>query len=184
MGLWGRVRRAAVSTGAVLVLVSLLNAPLTPAAAGAPTVGSDPAYGWPLSPVPSVVRRFEPPAERWLPGHRGVDLAAVPGAVVRSAGAGVVHFSGPVAGKPVVSIRHADGLLTTYEPVAGSVRAGAVVGRGSPIGVLEAGHAGCRTGCLHWGARRGAGSSAVYLDPLALLDLVRVRLKPLQPGDV
>jgi murein DD-endopeptidase MepM/ murein hydrolase activator NlpD len=118
-----------------------------------------------------------------LPGHRGVDLAAPAGVTVLSAGDGVVHFAGSVAGKSVVSIRHGDGLLTTYEPVTASVRAGTAVARGSPIGVLESGHEGCNRPCLHWGARRGAGASATYLDPLALLGVVRVRLKPLRPGD-
>jgi murein DD-endopeptidase MepM/ murein hydrolase activator NlpD len=148
-----------------------------PSAHAAPVGSSD--FGWPLSPEPTVVRRFELPEKRWLAGHRGVDLAAPSGSVVRSAGAGVVNFAGLVAGKPVVSVRHADGLLTTYEPVTASVNKGAVVARGSPIGVLDAGHGGCRSPCLHWGARRGTGSSAQYLDPLALLGEIRVRLKPL-----
>ncbi len=141
-------------------------------------------YGWPLVPRPAVVRAFDPPEQRWMPGHRGVDLASTAGAVVFSAGAGVVNFAGDVGGKSVVSVRHADGLLTTYEPVTPSVRAGQPVSRGSPIGTLLAGHPGCLTVCLHWGARRGAGSGARYLNPLALLGEVRVRLKPVQPGDV
>ena len=45
-----------------------------------------------------VVRRFSPPPHPWLPGHRGVDLAGRPGAVVRAAGAGTVVFAGTVAG--------------------------------------------------------------------------------------
>src|SRR5688572_15884972 len=43
-------------------------------------------YRWPLDGTPTVVRRFEPPPGRWLPGHRGVDLAAAPGATVYAAG--------------------------------------------------------------------------------------------------
>jgi murein DD-endopeptidase MepM/ murein hydrolase activator NlpD len=81
-----------------------------------------------------------------------------------------------VAGRPVVSIAHADGLRTTYEPVDPSVAAGQQVARGSPIGTLGGGHAGCpREACLHWGLRRGE----TYLDPLALLRLPRIRLLPL-----
>jgi murein DD-endopeptidase MepM/ murein hydrolase activator NlpD len=183
MALWRAFHRATTTVVAAVLTVSILSAPWTPVAGTAPASGTDQGYGWPLSPVPSVVRRFEPPAQRWLAGHRGVDLAAPAGAVVRSAGDGIVHFAGQVAGKPVVSIRHPDGLLTTYEPVTGSVSEGMSVSRGSPIGMLDSGHAGCPSACLHWGARRGAGASAVYFDPLALLGLVRVRLKPLQPGD-
>ncbi|MFT4088884.1 MAG: M23 family metallopeptidase, partial [Gordonia sp. (in: high G+C Gram-positive bacteria)] len=126
---------------------------------------------------------FDPPAQRWLPGHRGVDLSAAPGAVVLAARAGTVRFAGAVGGKPVVSILHPDGITTTYEPVRGDVRAGDRVERGEPIGTLEARHPGCpAAACLHWGARRGAGSSAKYLNPLSLVGAVRVRLKPLSGG--
>jgi murein DD-endopeptidase MepM/ murein hydrolase activator NlpD len=133
-------------------------------------------FGWPLDGVPAVVRRFDPPPQPWLPGHRGVDLAASPGATVRAAGPGTVAFAGTVAGRGVVSVQHANGLRTTYEPVEPSVVAGAAVAAGAPVGVLAAGHAGCPVAaCLHWGLRRGE----VYLDPLALLGFVRVRLLPL-----
>lgn len=131
-----------------------------------------------MSPTPTVVNGFAPPPERWLPGHRGVDLAAPAGALVRAAGHGVINFAGMVGGKHVVSIRHPDGLLTTYEPVTATVTTGQPVSRGGSIGMLLAGHAGCTSPCLHWGARRGAGASAVYFDPLALLGQVQVRLKP------
>lgn len=134
-------------------------------------------YGWPLLPRPTVVRGFDPPAQRWLAGHRGVDLVGA--GVVLAAGAGTVRFASAVADRQVVSILHADGIVTTYEPVEPTVTAGAVVARGSPIGVLAPGHAGCAVACLHWGARRGTGRSATYLDPRALVGAVRVRLLPI-----
>jgi murein DD-endopeptidase MepM/ murein hydrolase activator NlpD len=94
---------------------------------------------------------------------------------VLSAGDGVVVFAGMVAGRPVVSLDHADGLRTTYEPVDPSVAPGTRVTRGAPIGALAAGHAGCPvSACLHWGLRRGQ----TYLDPMALLRPSRVRLLP------
>ncbi len=133
-------------------------------------------YRWPLDGSPPVLRRFAAPATPWGAGHRGVDLGGVAGTVVRAAGPGVVHFAGLVAGTGVVSIAHADGLLTTYEPVRPLVRAGQRVAAGDPIGVLVAGHLGCPSAaCLHWGLRRGRA----YLDPLALLGLAPVRLLPL-----
>ncbi|TYB37637.1 M23 family metallopeptidase [Micromonospora sp. AP08] len=135
-------------------------------------------FRWPLAGAPRVVRRFDPPPQPWLPGHRGVDLAATPGAEVRSAGAGVVLFAGTVAGRPVVTVGHADGLRTTYEPVRPGPAAGARVTAGTPLGLLIAGHPGCAAAaCLHWGLRRGEE----YLDPLALLGLGPVRLLPLDP---
>ena len=106
---------------------------------------------------------------------QGATAAGTVGAA--AAGAGVMVFAGMVAGRPVVSIDHADGLRTTYEPVTPSVGAGRRVSRGSPIGTLAAGHAGCPgSACLHWGLRRGEN----YLDPLDLLRPPRVRL--LTPG--
>lgn len=171
--------RAAVPDPVVLVHpVGLVH----PVAGRRPAVGLGPvarlraaAYRWPLAP-PSVLRRFDPPPERWLPGHRGVDLGASPGATIRSAGPGVVVFAGRVAGRGVVSVAHAGGLRTTYEPVTATVSAGDRVAAGDPLGTIEIGHPGCpEPVCLHWGLRRGGD----YLDPLALLGLGRVRLLPL-----
>ncbi|MEV4813932.1 murein hydrolase activator EnvC family protein [Micromonospora avicenniae] len=133
-------------------------------------------FGWPVDGPPRPVRRFDPPPQPWLPGHRGVDLAVAVGAPVRAAGPGTVLFAGMVAGRPVVTVGHAAGLRTTYEPVRPAVTAGDRVPTGAPLGVLQAGHAGCpAAACLHWGLRRGEE----YLDPLALLGLGPVRLLPL-----
>ncbi|MEU4687860.1 M23 family metallopeptidase [Actinoplanes sp. NPDC023714] len=132
-------------------------------------------FRWPVA-APQVVRRFDPPPERWLAGHRGVDLASRPSAAVRASGAGTVVFAGRVAGRGVVSVAHAGGLRTTYQPVTASVALGDRVAAGDPIGVVEIGHPGCPAPvCLHWGLRRDDD----YLDPLALLGLGRVRLLPL-----
>ncbi|NYF57500.1 murein DD-endopeptidase MepM/ murein hydrolase activator NlpD [Micromonospora purpureochromogenes] len=150
------------------------------AAAARATLGAaagTPAFRWPLDGTPRPVRRFDPPPRPWLPGHRGVDLAAASGATVRAAGAGTVLFAGVVAGRPVVTVGHAAGLRTTYEPVRPEVRPGDPVRPGTPLGVLLAGHPGCPgPACLHWGLRRGAD----YLDPLALLGLGPVRLLPVR----
>ena len=91
----------------------------------------------------------------------------------------MVVYAGRIAGRGVVSVAHAGGLRTTYEPVdvEATLRAGHPVTAGEAIGVLAAGHPGCAAdACLHWGLRSGD----VYLDPLALLGLGRVRLLPLQ----
>ncbi|MEV6429611.1 M23 family metallopeptidase [Nocardia sp. NPDC051463] len=139
-------------------------------------------FGWPLQPRPSIERRFDQLEHDWLPGHRGVDLAGMAGQVVFAAGDGIVVFAGKVADKPVVSIDHSGGLRTTYEPVEPAVPVGSRVGRGTPIGKLEAGHEGCAVAaCLHWGARREAGgrNRREYVDPLGLLHAVALRLKPM-----
>ncbi len=164
------------------LLVAGLAVGAVPVRAGwtAPTSPAAAVYRWPLAGTPVVTRPFQPPPQPWLPGHRGVDLAAAAGATVFAAGAGVVAFAGPVAGVSVVSIDHPDGLRTTYEPVTGSVRAGQPVVVGQPIGTVLTGHPGCPvTACLHWGLRRGRD----YLDPLLLLRAGRVRLLPLASPD-
>ncbi|SEF35566.1 Peptidase family M23 [Amycolatopsis pretoriensis] len=131
---------------------------------------------WPLSPVPVVTKYFDAPETPYGAGHRGVDLAAVPGQEVLSADAGVVVFAGLVGGRPVMSVDHDGGLRTTYEPVEPKVAVGDQVYRGQVLGTVLAGHPGCAiAACLHWGVRRGDE----YVDPLALIgELGEFRLKP------
>lgn len=139
----------------------------------APSVGFD----WPVAPH-EVIRTFDPPDVRWGAGHRGVDLAAPVGTSVRASGDGVVTFSGVIAGKGVVSIKHAQGFNTTYEPVETRIKVGATVRRGQPIGTLAATHqqnGHCPTVCLHWGYRV---SKDEYRDPLTLLRAVKPVLLP------
>jgi murein DD-endopeptidase MepM/ murein hydrolase activator NlpD len=166
--------RACVLLPALIVVTGALS-PL-PAAAEPTSPAVVTLWTAPLDGDLTVTRPFEPPPGPYAGGHRGVDLAGAPGSPVRAAGDGVVVFAGMVAGRPVVSIDHADGLRTTYEPVDPSVAAGQRVTRGSPIGTLVGGHAGCpREACLHWGLRRGE----TYLDPMVLLRPPRIRLLPM-----
>ena len=113
-------------------------------------------WTWPLAPRPEVRRRFLPPAHTWSPGHRGVDLAATVGQPVLAAGAGTVSFSGVVAGRGVVTVRHAGGLRTTYEPVDGRAAVGTAVRRGDRVGVLSAASGHCEpAGVSALGCRLG-----------------------------
>ena len=168
-----RCLRRLLTLGVLGVAVGLTA---TPAAADAPAA----RWTWP---VPAggtgVVHGFAPPEQPWLAGHRGVDLRAPAGAVVRAAGAGRVHFAGRIGRIWVVSVLHPDGLLTTYEPVRPLVRRGMWVREGQPIGRLLRGGSHCASPCLHWGLRRGPA----YLDPLGLVGAARVRLLPLYPPD-
>jgi len=124
-------------------------------------------WSWPLAPEPRVVRGFDPPAQRWLPGHRGVDLAAAPGSAVLSPVDGEVVWARRVVDRGVVVVLGPGGRRATLEPVDASVAVGDRVARGQRLGTLAAGH--CPGGCLHWGVREGAGPRAAYLDPLTLL---------------
>ena len=128
-----------------------------------------------VSPTGSVhvLRAFDRPEHNWLPGHRGVDLSLPVGGQVVAAGDGVVAFAGVVAGMPTVSVDHADGIRTTYQPVHARVTRGEQVREGQEIGTL--GHPVDGWPGLHWGARRGADD---YVNPLSLLDAPVIRLKP------
>ena len=120
-----------------------------------------------------LVRGFDPPAQPWLSGHRGVDLLGAVGAEVVAAKAGRVVFAGTVAGRGVVVVSHGE-LRTTYLPVRPLVSVGTRVDAGAVIGRLASGH-GCPGGtCLHWGLKRGD----TYLDPLSLLGESALRLLP------
>lgn len=120
------------------------------------------------------MRRFTPPPEPWLAGHRGVDLAAPVSATVLASGSGTIRFAGPVAGKGVIAIDHPDGLRTTYLPVTASVRRGQPITAGAKIGTLEDSKPHCTESCLHWGLLRNTR----YLNPLALLGQAPIRLLP------
>ncbi len=157
----------AAVTGLLVTVAGLL--------AAAPEAVAGASWGWPLAPRPQVAARFVAPAGPYAPGHRGVDLVAPAGAPVLAPAAGTVAFAGRVAGRGVVSVDHPGGLRTTYEPVAARVARGEPVAPGTVLGLLEAGPSHCPPAtCLHWGLRRGV----VYLDPLARLGQVRVRLLP------
>jgi murein DD-endopeptidase MepM/ murein hydrolase activator NlpD len=112
----------------------------------------------------------------WGPGNRGVDLAARVGQPVYAVAAGEVVYAGLLAGRGVLSIRHAQ-LRTTYEPVDAAVGRGQWVAAGQLIGWVSAIADSCGPAgtCLHWGAISAAG----YVDPLTLLAPSRPRLWPI-----
>lgn len=156
-----------------MVLLILLGLPLaapasaeSPAPAAPVTRDGDTAGGhrwlWPVPGPRAIARPFIAPATPYGPGHRGVDLRAVTDAVLAPAG-GVVHFAGSVVDRPVLSIRHPGGFISSYEPVSTELTAGDAVVRGQRIGTLHPGH--CTSRCLHFGVRL----HGQYINPLLLL---------------
>ncbi|WP_330316637.1 M23 family metallopeptidase [Streptomyces platensis] len=152
-------------------------------APAAPAAPPDEDRSWPVGgpagAQPTVVRGWEPPPSPWAAGHRGVDLAASAGAVVRAAAPGRVAYAGTVAGRGVLTLKVSRSgrppLRTTYEPVRSTVRKGQRVKAGQPVAVLQPdGSYHCREPCLHWGLRRGK----TYLDPLSLLPRTMLRGGP------
>jgi len=182
MARWRATRRAlmaaASAVGWFVCGPPLLTA--TPAGASEPVPAAmTPSTSSQVRAVPPVaplriLRRFDPPAQPWLAGHRGVDLAASAGEPVAAAGYGHVVFSGRIAGRGVVSIS-VGSIRFTYEPIEPAVAVGEIVRPGTPLGTVarQPDHCGPPGSCLHWGAIRDGR----YVDPL--LFLRHVRLLPL-----
>jgi murein DD-endopeptidase MepM/ murein hydrolase activator NlpD len=171
--------RAVPPPGSGPMAAPAVTAAAAAASAGAATTSAGAAGGRWVAPLPGpvvVVRPFAPPPVPWLPGHRGVDLAAERGDVVRAARAGTVTVAGDIAGRGVVVVSHLGGLRTTYEPVVAVVAVGDAVDAGDVIGTLAGGdvHCGGAAPCLHWGLRRGRD----YLDPMLLIEPMRPVLLP------
>jgi hypothetical protein len=123
-------------------------------------------------PVPGPpLRPFQLSDDSFAAGsHRGVDLAAPPGATVRAACAGRVTFAGRVGSADAAVTLACGRWRVTHLPVREpSVVAGRHVAAGERIGSLGADsrHAG-----LHLGVRRD-GDLSGYVDPLALLPASR-----------
>ena len=121
-------------------------------------------WSWPTS-SRVVLRPWEAPATDYGPGHRGLDVPAGPGTPVTAPADGTVAFAGQVGGRPVVTIDHGGGLVSTLDPVLPSVSAGTLVRRGDPVGTVGSGHCPLAEPCLHLGAR----VDGRYVDPLPLL---------------
>lgn len=118
-------------------------------------------WSWPLNPQPNVLSPFDPPAQRWLAGHRGADLAAGVGNVVLAPAGGIVSYAGIIVDRPVLVIDHGSGLKSSFEPVRTDLVPGSIVSAGEEVGIMSTG-AHCSNRCLHWGLRL----DGQYIDPL------------------
>lgn len=134
-------------------ILTLVVAAILVAADGEP-------WRWPVDPPRSIARQYLAPATPYGPGHRGIDIRAPAGTLYAPAD-GVVHFAGVVVDRPVLSIRHGDGVISSFEPVAAVVTRGDAVTRGEVIGTVLAGH--CESLCVHVGVR----VDGEYVSPMA-----------------
>jgi murein DD-endopeptidase MepM/ murein hydrolase activator NlpD len=136
------------------------------------------AWLWPVAAPHPVVEPFRAPPTPYSAGHRGVDIGAPAGSPVLAPADGVVHFAGVVVDRPLVSIDHGGGVLSSLEPVEPAVAAGDRVVRGQVIGTLQPGH--CSPGaCVHLGVR----VDGEYVSPLLWLGgIPRAVLLPMDGG--
>lgn len=174
--------RAVVLAVMLAVLASSASARLAPAAEASegPAVGghTSHAWAWPLAPPWRIVRPFEAPATRYSAGHRGIDLAATTGRAVLAPVDGTVYFAGQVAGRTVVTLQPAVGLLVSMEPVLSTLVTGDRVARSGAVGtVATGGH--CGGTCLHLGVRVNGD----YVSPMIYFGGVpRAVLLPIDGG--
>ncbi|WP_395242910.1 M23 family metallopeptidase [Agromyces sp. MMS24-K17] len=152
-----QARPAVIMIAVLLLLIGPIAAgPATAvgpaAAAGGAPIDEAGTWHWPVAAPIRVTAPFRAPETRYSAGHRGIDLAATTGDPVTAPADGVVSFAGMVAGRPVVSIDHGLGVVSSLEPVIAQVEAGTRVERGRPIGTVGAGGH-CDDGCVHLGAR-------------------------------
>jgi hypothetical protein len=146
---------------AALVLVAATGriVAAAPAAGASPQAPGDPppAVGH-VPPVDApIVDPFRPPAGPYGAGNRGLEYDTTPGDPVRASAPGVVVFAGRIAGSLHVTVRHADGVRTSYSFLRTvDTTLGTAVAAGDVVGT-----AGDR---LHFGARVGDA----YFDPAML----------------
>ena len=143
---------AAVVVASSFVVVAA-PAAATPSSPTATAVDYDP-------PVSAPVRDpFRPPATPYGPGNRGIEFDTSAGTLVAAAADGTVIFAGVVAAQRWITVRHADGVRTTYGPMDDiTVATGERVMRGQPLGTTA--------GALMFTARVGDA----YVDPASLFD--------------
>ena len=87
---------------------------------------------------------------------------------------GIIAFSGTVAGKSVVTIRHGR-LTSTFEPAQTALPAGSRIGRGDRFATVAGESDHCGESCVHWGVRTG---DERYLDPVGQAETRKIVLKP------
>ncbi|KJQ52946.1 murein hydrolase activator EnvC family protein [Microbacterium sp. SA39] len=158
----------------ILAIVLVVTASAETSAVQGATPTEQPRWLWPVDGARQVVAPFRAPAHKYGAGHRGVDLAAASGAVVRAPAEGVVAFRGVVVDRPLMTIEHAGGLVSTFEPLLSTLSPGDVVDAGDEIGVVgTGGHA--APGSVHLGVRL----DGEYINPMLLFgDVPRAVLLP------
>lgn len=152
-----------------LALALVLCAGTVPAAAGHAVADPDPQsqgdWRWPVDGPRTILSPYRAPANDYGAGHRGVDIAVPSAGEVRAPADGIVAFNGTVVDRPLITIGHAGGYVTTFEPLSSDLSPGVQVLAGDVVGTLAAGgHT--DAGALHIGVRL----DGEYINPLLMFD--------------
>ncbi len=147
----------------LILSLTLALAMLAPSSTSAAPCWRPPVTG-------QVIDRFRAPACPYCSGNRGIEFRTEGAAPVRSVEAGLVTFSGRVAGTMYVVLEHSNGWKATYGRLGDVVvERGQRVARGGRLGVAS--------GDFYFGVRIGGE----YRDPAPFLGrrAGRPRLVPL-----
>ncbi|WP_314423806.1 M23 family metallopeptidase [uncultured Microbacterium sp.] len=148
----------------VVMMTIVCTASGVPATLAVGSVGGSslPVWDWPVEGPREILNPYRAPAHDFAAGHRGVDIGQG-GGIVRAPDDGVVAFRGTVVDRPLLTVEHPGGYVSTFEPVVSELSPGEAVTRGDPLGTVgRGGHS--ATGTLHVGVRL----DGVYLNPLLL----------------
>ncbi len=153
-----RGRRVLIGAAGSVALVLFIAGWALAARASPRNTATPPVLEWPLR--GEIVATFTA-ADRYGPGHRGIDIVARPGATVSASHDGTVTFVGRVAGVLSVTLVHESGWRTSYSYLdTTSVEVGEQVSRGDPLGSAGRLHSSSRAG-VHFSLRIGDD----YVDP-------------------
>jgi Peptidase family M23 len=143
--------------------------------------GVPPALAWTWPVDGPVLRPFVLGDDPYAAGqHRGIDVGAMAGALVRAPAAGAVTFAGTVPGSGrTVTIQTSDGYSVTLVHLGSSVVGrGAAVAEGATVGTVgPSGEPELAEPYVHLGVRRTSDEHG-YVDPLAFLPAAAVEPPP------
>lgn len=135
-------------------------------------------WTWPVA--GPILQAFDPPANPYGSGHRGIDVGAAVGTAIVAPAAGVVSFAGKVGGQLFLTLAHGGALQSTASWLSDVVvHKGDVVTEGQVVAHTGWGHAADPLPHLHFSVRL----DGAYVDPLEYLTSMDVssliRLAPI-----
>jgi murein DD-endopeptidase MepM/ murein hydrolase activator NlpD len=115
----------------------------------------------------SVIHHYRQSETPYSAGHRGVDYQVTLAQGVFAPADATVHFVGKVVNRQLISLSHAEQLLSSFEPVCSTLTEGELVQEGELIGEVCEGDSSydphCEGEvCLHFSIRK----NGEYLSPL------------------
>ncbi|MFJ4997186.1 murein hydrolase activator EnvC family protein [Microbacterium sp. NPDC088619] len=151
------------TTAFLLMIVVALVPPIPTTASASATDGAHPLWRWPIDAPRVVASPYRAPAHEYGAGHRGIDIATAQGTIVRAPADGMIAFRGTVVDRPLITIEHPGGYVSTFEPLSSTLTPGDTVSAGEAVGTVAAGgHT--VVGAMHLGVRL----DGAYINPMLL----------------